>query len=80
MADGRLNCHKPGPEDGNNQPFTMKTNKKAKGRVKRLRLAEGAQAGREALAALRKFLKERNAAALASLEESGERLIALHLL
>jgi transposase-like protein len=48
--------------------------------VKRLRLAQGAEAGREALAALRKFLKERNAAALASLEESGERLIALHLL
>ena len=48
--------------------------------VKRLRLAQGAEAGREALAALRKFLKERNAAALASLDEAGERLIALHLL
>ena len=48
--------------------------------VKRMRLAQGAEAGREALAALRKFLKERNAAALASLDEAGERLIALHLL
>ena len=48
--------------------------------MKRLRLAEGAEAGREALRALRKFLGERNAAALASLEEAGERLIALHLL
>ena len=48
--------------------------------VKRLRLAQGAEAGREALVALRKFLKERNAAALASLDEAGERLIALHLL
>ncbi|MEY2907031.1 MAG: hypothetical protein RLZZ408_1502, partial [Verrucomicrobiota bacterium] len=29
MADGRLNCHKAGPEEGNNQPSTMKSNKKA---------------------------------------------------
>ena len=48
--------------------------------VKRMRLAEGAESAREGLAALRKFLKERNAAALASLDESGERLIALQLL
>lgn len=33
MADGRLNCHKAGPEEGNNQPSTMKSNKKAKERV-----------------------------------------------
>jgi hypothetical protein len=33
MAYGRLNCHKAGPEEGNNQPSTMKTSKKAKGRV-----------------------------------------------
>lgn len=48
--------------------------------VKRMRLAEGEAPAREGLAALRKFLKERNAAALASLDESGERLIALQLL
>jgi transposase-like protein len=48
--------------------------------VKRMRLAQGADAAREGLEALRKFLKARNAAALASLEESGERLIALQLL
>ena len=48
--------------------------------MKRLRLAEGNEAAREALAELRKFLKERSATALASLEESGERLIALQKL
>jgi len=48
--------------------------------VKRLRLAQGAEAAREALGELRKFLSDRNAAALASLEEAGEHLIALHLL
>ena len=48
--------------------------------MKRLRQAQGAAAGREALGALRRFLQERNAAALASLEEAGESLIALHLL
>ena len=48
--------------------------------IKRMRLAQGGVAAREGLAALRRFLKERNAAALASLEESGERLIALQLL
>jgi hypothetical protein len=30
MADGRLNCHKAGPEEGNNQPSTMKTKRKLK--------------------------------------------------
>jgi hypothetical protein len=48
--------------------------------MKRLRQAQGPEAGREALAAMRKFLEGRNAAALASLEEAGESLIALHLL
>jgi len=48
--------------------------------MKRLRQAQGAAAGREALAAVRKFAKERNAAALASVEEAGESLIALHTL
>ena len=48
--------------------------------IKRMRLAQGPDAAREGLAALRKYLKGRNAAALASLEESGERLIALQLL
>ena len=33
MADGRLNCQKAGPEEGNNQPSTMKTNKKPKGEI-----------------------------------------------
>ena len=47
---------------------------------RRLRLAEGAQAGREALADLRAFVANRNAAALASLDEAGESLITLHLL
>lgn len=46
----------------------------------RLRVAQGSQAGREALEALRRFLSKRNQAALASLEEAGEDLIALHLL
>lgn len=48
--------------------------------MKRLRLAEGAVAAREALEEMRGFLKARNAQALASFEESGERLIALQLL
>ena len=48
--------------------------------MKRVRQAEGAIAAKEALGELRKFLKERNAQALKSLEESGERLIALQLL
>lgn len=48
--------------------------------MKRLRLAEGSEAAKEALGDLRGFLKPRNAQALASLEESGERLIALQML
>lgn len=48
--------------------------------LRRLRLAQGPQAAREALAELRRFVAARNAAALASLDESGEELIALHLL
>jgi transposase-like protein len=47
---------------------------------RRLRLAEGAQAGREALADLRAFVATRNATALASLDEAAESLITLHLL
>jgi transposase-like protein len=46
----------------------------------RLRLAEGEVAGREALADLRKFVAARNAAGLASLDEAGEEIIALHKL
>lgn len=46
----------------------------------RLRAAEGSKAGREALEALRRFLAPRNKAALESLEEAGDDLIALHLL
>jgi transposase-like protein len=48
--------------------------------MQRLRQAQGLAAGREALAALRRFLQERNAAALASLDEAGDSLIALHQL
>jgi len=47
---------------------------------RRLRLAQGEEAGREALAELRGFLATRNAAALTSLEEAGEELITVHLL
>ena len=47
---------------------------------RRLRLAEGEVAGREALAELRRFVATRNAAGLASLEEAGDQLIALHRL
>jgi transposase-like protein len=50
------------------------------GLIKRMRLAEGEDAAREKLEALRKFLKGRNALALASLDAAGERLIALQLL
>jgi len=46
----------------------------------RLRKAQGAKAGREALADLRSFLVTRNKEATASLDEAGEELIALHLL
>jgi putative transposase len=47
---------------------------------RRLRLAEGAVAGGEALADLRRFVATRNAAGLASLDEAGAQLIALHQL
>ena len=47
---------------------------------RRLRLAEGEPAGREALAELRLFVAGRNAAGLASLDEAGDQLIALHRL
>jgi transposase-like protein len=47
---------------------------------RRLRLAQGALAGRESLAELRAFVAARNSAALASLDEAGESLITLHLL
>ena len=46
----------------------------------RLRLAQGEEAGREALAQLRAFLLPLNAAALVSLEEAGDDLITLHKL
>lgn len=45
---------------------------------KRLRQAQGEVAGREALDAIRTFLRPLNAAAMASLEEAGDTLIALH--
>lgn len=48
--------------------------------MKNLRRAEGPEAGREALQAVKKFLAPRNQAALQSFEEAGERLISLHLL
>jgi len=48
--------------------------------MRRLRKVEGADAGREALAELRAFVARRNKEALASLDEAGEDLIALHLL
>ena len=44
----------------------------------RLRKAQGAVAGREAYSDLERFLAGRNEAALKSLQESGEELIALH--
>lgn len=47
---------------------------------RKLRQAQGAEAGREALQDLKKFVGSRNAAALESLEEAGDELIALHLL
>jgi putative transposase len=46
----------------------------------RLRAAQGEEAGREALGALRGFVGPRNAAAMAGLDEAGDDLIALHLL
>jgi putative transposase len=47
---------------------------------KRLREVEGESAGREAYRAIARFLKDKNAAALESLHEAGEELIALHRL
>ena len=47
---------------------------------RRLRLAQGAAAGREAFAALQAFLRPLNAAAAASLAEAGDQLITLHQL
>lgn len=47
---------------------------------KRLREVQGEQAAREALTEIEEFLKMKNAAALASLHEAGEDLIALHKL
>ena len=46
----------------------------------KLRKAQGAEAGREALRKLKEFVGSVNAAALESLEEAGDDLIALHLL
>lgn len=48
--------------------------------MKRLRKAQGEDAGREALRDLRRFLVERSEVAVASLDEAGESLIAVHLL
>lgn len=47
-------------------------------RMKRLRQVEGPASGREALADLRRFVASRNAAALATLDEAGQTLIAVH--
>ena len=47
---------------------------------KRLRVAQGEKAGREALADLRGFIAARNAAALVSLDEAADQLITLHRL
>lgn len=47
---------------------------------RRLRLAQGEVAGREALVALKTFLLPLNAAAAASLAEAGDQLITLHQL
>lgn len=48
--------------------------------MNRLRKVQGEEAAREALKELRKFVASKNAQALASLEEAGDELIALHLL
>ena len=47
---------------------------------KRLRNAQGAEAGREIYKELREFLASKNLKALASLDEAGEDIIALHLI
>jgi len=46
----------------------------------RLRKAEGLEAAEECLEELRKFLKGKNAQALASLDEAGDELLAVHRL
>lgn len=48
--------------------------------MRRLRKVQGAEDAREILAGLREFVAGKNAEALASLEEAGDELIALHLL
>jgi transposase-like protein len=48
--------------------------------MNRLRKVQGPDAGREALMELRRYVGKRNADALASLDEAGDELIALHLL
>jgi putative transposase len=48
--------------------------------MNRIRKVQGADAAREALEELRRFIGSKNAQALASLEEAGEEVIALHLL
>jgi transposase-like protein len=48
--------------------------------MNRLRRAQGALAAREALGDLKRFVAGKNRAALDSVEEAGEELIALHLL
>lgn len=48
--------------------------------IDRIRKAQGPKAGREALTELKRFVGKRNAEALASIEEAGDDLIALHLL
>ena len=45
---------------------------------KRLRRAEGLKAAEEVVVELKKFLKGKNAQALASLEEAGDELLAVH--
>jgi transposase-like protein len=50
------------------------------GYFKRLRNAQGAEAGREIYKELREFLASKNLKALASLDEAGEDIIALHLI
>ena len=54
--------------------------KELAGHFDRLRKAQGSVAGQEALKALDKFVGERNQAALESLREAGDELLALHRL
>lgn len=48
--------------------------------MERLRRVQGAEAGKEALAELQRFLASRNQEAFQSVQEAGERLITLHRL